>query len=576
MNKTVTVNIGGIIFHIDENAYDKLNRYLDSIRSYFKSSDGGEEIVHDIESRIAEMFSERIKDSKQVIVMLDVDHVMNVMGKPEEFVNEGADLTDDTSGEKIYVKRRLFRDPDDKILGGVCSGISKYLSIDPLWLRLAFVVLTLLGAGSFVIIYIILWVIMPKATTITEKLQMRGEPVNITNIQKSAKEELEGIRKKFGDITDDTKEWGRNAGPYMQSGAQKVGSLLGDILKFLLKAVLKLIAVFFILIGLVVVASVLIGLFAGVGALGIVAPIVLSSFFATETQQVLSYIAVILVIGIPFLALIYIGLKVLFNIPYKNRIFGSVALGLWLIGVIIAAILAAQISSNFSKRELVRETIVFDQIASDTLYLDVAERNDVGKNSMSFGDENEFRFTDDDRIYMSKVYLDIVPSQGNVIELEQTSSSRGKTAREALENARNIKYNLIQQDSMLIFDEGFLLDKDEKFRAQKVQLILKVPIGKTIYLDYGMEDIIFDIDNVTNTYDRKMIGHKWQMLPEGLTCLDCNFEEMDKNRAGSGRTKVQITPGSVYVNDEEEGVEVNINSRGIHIKERDKKADTLQ
>nr|MBA3286100.1 PspC domain-containing protein [Nitrosopumilus sp.] len=431
MNKTVTVNIGGIIFHIDENAYEKLGRYLESIRSYFKASDGGEEIVQDIESRIAEMFSERIKDSKQVIVMLDVDHVMNVMGRPEEFVNEGATLEEET--EKIYVKKRLFRDPDDKVLGGVCSGISKYLGIDPIWLRLAFVVLTLLGVGTFIIIYIILWVIMPKATTITEKLQMRGEPVNITNIQKSAKEELEGIRKKFGDITDDTKEWGKNAGPYVQSGGQKVANLLGDILKFLLKAILKLIAVFFILIGLVVIAAVLVGLFAGIGVLGIAFPIITASFFANEMQQILSYIAVILVVGIPFLALIYIGIKVLFNIPYKNRIFGSVALGLWFVGIVIASILAAQISSNFSKSEVVRETIVFDQLTTDTLILDVNIRTDVGNDNISFGDGNTFRITEDDRIFLPNVVMDIIPSNTNQFELEQTISARGKTQREALE-----------------------------------------------------------------------------------------------------------------------------------------------
>jgi hypothetical protein len=171
--------------------------------------------------------------------------------------------------------------------------------------------------------------------------------------------------------------------------------------------------------------------------------------------------------------------------------------------------------------------------------------------------------------------MDIIPSYSNQFELEQTISARGKTQREALENTRNIKYNLIQQDSMLIFDNGFLLDKEEKFRSQKVRLVLKVPVGKTIYLDRGMEDIIYDIDNVSNTYDRHMIGHKWQMLPEGLTCLDCTFDEKGKVRGRtSGRTQVQINPGSIYVNDEEEGVEVNINSKGINIKDKKQAVDT--
>ena len=146
MNKTVTVNIGGMVFHIEELAYEKMKKYLEAIRGYFTSSDGRDEIIQDIESRMAEMFTERIGTSRQVVTEEDVDIVINTMGKPEQVAGEDDETNQQsskrtgsqTSGERAY--RRLYRDPDDKVIAGVCSGFSNYVGIDPLWIRLAFAV----------------------------------------------------------------------------------------------------------------------------------------------------------------------------------------------------------------------------------------------------------------------------------------------------------------------------------------------------------------------------------------------------------------------------------------------------
>ena len=189
MNKTVTVNIGGIVFHIDEIAYDKLRDYLETIRNYFRGSDGSEEIVQDIESRIAEMLQEKIQN-KQVVILNDVNDVINNMGRPEDFADgmEEEGFTDmpplSSQGE---IKKRLFRDPDDKVLGGVCSGVGSYLGIDPAWIRIAFLIAFFVFGSGF-LLYVILWIIMPEAKTTAEKLQMKGENVNISNIEKSFKD----------------------------------------------------------------------------------------------------------------------------------------------------------------------------------------------------------------------------------------------------------------------------------------------------------------------------------------------------------------------------------------------------
>ena len=166
MNKTVTVNIGGIVFHIDENAYERFKQYLESIRVHFVGSDGHDEIMQDIESRIAEMFQERIKDQKQVITISDVEEVTAIMGKPEQFGDEESkEKGKEIDPSEIKVKRRLFRNPDDNLLGGVCSGISEYFNLDPIWIRGAFAAAFFLGGSGF-LLYLILWIIIPKANKV--------------------------------------------------------------------------------------------------------------------------------------------------------------------------------------------------------------------------------------------------------------------------------------------------------------------------------------------------------------------------------------------------------------------------
>src|SRR5689334_9884136 len=160
MNKTLTINLSGIVFHIDENAYDVFNAYIDSIRRHFASSEGKDEIMQDIEARIAEMFQLRVGENKQVITLRDVEEVTAAMGRPEQFGDEEAEAAPDREAPIPGVKRRLFRSTDDEIIGGVCSGIAAYFGIDPVWLRLAFV-LSVIFFGGGVLLYIILWIVIP-------------------------------------------------------------------------------------------------------------------------------------------------------------------------------------------------------------------------------------------------------------------------------------------------------------------------------------------------------------------------------------------------------------------------------
>mgnify|MGYP000563153950 CR=1 FL=1 len=183
MNQTVTVNISGIVFHIEVDAYENLKKYLNKIRGYFKDSEESEEIMTDIEARIAELFSEKITSNNQVVNTKDVDEVITIMGKPEQYIDEDEELIE----EKSYTKQRnhstakkLFRDSDDRIIGGVASGIAAYFGINSAYIRFILIVSGIFGYG--ILAYFIMWAIIPEAKTAADKLQMKGDPVNIDNL----------------------------------------------------------------------------------------------------------------------------------------------------------------------------------------------------------------------------------------------------------------------------------------------------------------------------------------------------------------------------------------------------------
>ncbi len=189
MKKTITINLGGMVFHIDEDAYRLLEQYLRSVEVHYSGDPSAPEILEDIETRMAELFSEKTGTRKEVIILADAEEVIRIMGHPENFIEEDPAPSHQQAGRSRY--RRIYRDPDNNILGGVCSGLGAYFNIDPLLFRLVFIGITLLG-GAGILLYLILWIIVPEAKTTAQKLEMRGEPVNVSNIGKKVKEDTAG------------------------------------------------------------------------------------------------------------------------------------------------------------------------------------------------------------------------------------------------------------------------------------------------------------------------------------------------------------------------------------------------
>lgn len=208
MNKISNINLGGFPFTIDEDAYEALDKYLKTIHRHFRKSEGYEEITTDIETRMAELFQEKL-EGRPIVTSPDVKNVIAIMGTPEDFgaADSFMEEAPKTSSGKFKIKtgKRLFRDPEREAIAGVCSGIAAYFGIqDPLWVRLAFVLFALTG-GFAVVVYLVLWAVVPKAETSSDRLAMRGEPANVENISKIIEEELEHVSKKVSELGEELK-----------------------------------------------------------------------------------------------------------------------------------------------------------------------------------------------------------------------------------------------------------------------------------------------------------------------------------------------------------------------------------
>ncbi|MCW3086032.1 MAG: hypothetical protein JWP12_3398 [Bacteroidetes bacterium] len=542
MNRTITMNLSGIIFHIEEDAYDKLNKYLTTIRSYFKDSDGRDEIMSDIESRIAEMLQEKVSKTKQAVLMMDVESVIAVMGKPEDFAGDAEPsqntntngATAENATHQQTKRRRLFRDPDDKMVGGVCSGIAHYFDFDPIWLRAAFAI-SFFVFGSGFLLYMILMIIMPKAKTIAEKLEMRGEKVDINNIGKAVNEEFDDLKKRMKNFgseigSKETKE-------RVRSSARQATEFAGDVLGHMARVFGKIFAVFLVFFGVVLMVVLLATIF-GRGTISIFNSSVnnvhfsLYEFCAAAVPNgipiELIVTGLILFVGVPLLSIIYRGIKHLFGIKEKNRIVKYTANILWLIGVAIMIYIGCMVGTDFNEETVMKQDVAIQQPLHNTLYLDMkpTTEDDI---ELTYNHNRHFYLgnwsmmsKDDENFRLGYPELTIVPAEGINYELVVIKSAYGHDKKEAAYRAKNIEYVVTQTDSTILFNSYYDIKTGDKLRAQDLKVLLKVPVGKIVFLSKRMEKIIYNIDNVTNTYDGDMVNRRWIMTVKGLQCVDCN------------------------------------------------------
>lgn len=544
MNKTLTANIGGSVFNIEEAAYIRLERYIESVRSYLSAEEGTDEIISDIELRLSELFTEKLSAQKQVITERDVIDVIAVMGEPEEFGTDQEDASSAKSSGKTKAPqsgKRLFRDPDDREFFGVCGGISAYFGWDPIVLRVIFVVSFLLF-GSGLLLYLLLALIIPKAKTTAQKLQMRGEPVTVENISKTVSDSFRDLKddiKDFGKKNDINEESLKRGSARVGAFLSKAGGLILNILKLLGILVTKIVGAALLFVALTAVL-VLISAFLGWdfafkisdGELFLDEHLrnLSAALFASDTHRLISVWALAGLTFIPFVLLLLAGIQLLFGI---KRIPGrpSAALGiLWFVSLGTVAVSGARLYREFHYQAGYTET---EEPAgqSDTLYVDVPHSEEPNyRFRTGFGTEGFFfhgivtfpGLDSTDILYTGKNKLTVVMSERDqTYKTDIERSARGFSRKNALDNARQIRTAHRMTADSLIIHPYFALKNDQKIRAQEVTYTLHVPVGKRIVLATGAEQILYDVPNITNTYDAEMAGHTWIMTRNGLACETC-------------------------------------------------------
>ncbi len=621
MKKNISINISGIIFHIEEDGYELLRKYLDSVNRYFSNFEDSAEILADIESRMAEIFLSKLNDSKQVITAEDVNALMSIMGsvndfkaaEESEFASEGttnkdnarsesktyqsSSTTGTSSGSSSSEPKRLYRDQQRKILGGVCAGLANYFNVDAVWIRLLFALLMfaygtaillyiilwiavpgasnldeplvgkkmyrdaetkVLGGvssgiaayfgidvvvvrilflisffffGTGFLLYIILWVVLPEAKTVTERMQMQGEPVTLSNIESN-------IKKNINE--DASKEESTLAKilllPFRALAAiiTALGKILVPIVEIIRVAVgvfVTILAAVFILC-LFVIGGVFLGMFNAFPewmSLG-----VLTNETFPLDAFINSFPPLFITIGflaalVPLVFALLLGISII----AKRIIFGA-TVGWSLFAMFLACIAVLSIMTPkivYSFKESGEHKV-------ETLYEPTGKTLALSLQEIGLDDYHATSLT-------LKGY------DGQALKLVQRFQAQGETVATAIENAKMVAYGVSFTDSIMVFDSNLTFKKEALFRAQELDMTLYIPYGKSFTMDRGMCRFITqyvswdDLDNQT-----------WNMTQNGLECLSCEGNQTSSLNNDSqwsfdeveigGYVDVTITQGADY------------------------------
>jgi phage shock protein PspC (stress-responsive transcriptional regulator) len=686
MKKVININFQGRVIPIEETAYDILKQYIESLRRYFANEEGRDEIINDIESRIAELFSEVLKKGSTCITDVDVNAVIASMGRPEDFEADAAEAGAANSGTKnqqssqqsssqqsnqsyTYTTnprgRRLYRNADDKIIGGVASGIANYFGIDPVILRIVFVLLLFTGSGfilyiifwiavpsqsiqsnitkrlyrsaddkvfagvagglaayfnistwvprlifalpliialisgpfnffwddwdfwrgpriitgslssTLFITYIILWIVLPVAVTAAEKLEMRGERVDLNSIRNTVKEDLESFKtraqnwgnevkqsaQEFGEKAKDmgqsaasrTKTFSTEAGQAVRSGGSGIGHIIGVLFKafFLFIAGIIAVTLFFVFMALI---------FGGFAFFPI------KDFFLDGFwQNAFAWLTLFLFLGIPLVSLSTWLIRRIMGVRSKSHYLGYVFGSLWIIGLVSCILLVGFVGRNFKNRAAIEDTVQITPPSTGKILIDVESSNARYYGADDWFDidwqESPFYGPDQDTLLLNTVRIDIVKSIDSAFHVTKVRFSRGNSQEEARRLTERINFNVTQRDSVLLLSKGFAISRSDKFRNQQVMIVVAVPVGKRFYLDrktnrYDYFSIRYGV-NYDDRWDHNYWvdrGVEYVMTQEGPK----RIQDLDAKELKNGRFKMKLRKRGDNVDMDVEG-EVNDN-----------------
>ncbi len=571
MNKTVNINLANTFFHIDEEAYNKLRRYLEAIKRSFAGTSGSDEIIADIEARIAELFSEKMEHERQVITQKEVDAVIEVMGQPEDYMVDEDIFEDEpkkkTTSETRRVKK-LYRDIDHKYIGGVSAGLEHYLGFDALWIRIIFILLAIFGSGFGLIAYIVLWILVPEAATTSQKLDMTGEPVNISNIERKVKE-------GFGDVADKVKNVDyEKVGNKVKSGSKTFFDTLGDIIMFLFKVFAKFIGILLIIIG----ASTLIGLFIGLFTVGIVDAVEVPGvdfYDIINTSGAPVWLVSILLffaIGIPFFFLLYLGLKILVN---NLKSIGNIAkfslLGLWLISIGTLIALGVRQAAEFATVGSVNEKIEYALLEdNDTIQIKMNDsEQEYSREKMHFGRMILSYDQNDSPVLMSDdIRFDIKQSEDSLLYVNVRKDSHGKTFKQARERAAKVDYGYRVSGNEIALNDFLTTATSNKARQQEVRTTVYIPTGKVVTFDRSVRGHIGrSTRNDHNLYRSGIVDYIWSMGSDGeLKCQNCPIDLNDDGEDDKGKIIINEDGVNIDLKDGADSFKMKIDEDGVEIK----------
>lgn len=638
MKKTISINIAGIVFHIEEDGFERLNAYLKSIQKYFASYEGSKEIVADIEARIAEKFwtKHKSEDSK-VITLDDVEGLIASMGSVSDFaaIEEEEDFAvggqneDKAKEEKKQESkegktasnfenfkfeprsRKLYRDIKRKLLGGVCAGLAHNLGFDPLWIRLAFLfcllgigpitagilsgvtlvlyiacwiafpanamleederirkfyrnpdgkvlagvvsgiasytgwdlgmlrfvfVLSIFFFGSGIILYLILWAIAPEAKSLTDKMQMSGEPITLENIESNIKRTLHTEDKPEEPLTK------LLLLPFRI--ISQVFKALGPLTVFLASIARVFVGGMMAFTGAILIIALFFVLFIGLTAaeVGHVYFFDLPVGLLSRDASPLLFLGVFLASTVPAFVVACVGVSLIIRRNLFSAVVWQSALGVFFIGILMTMYTGVKYAKNFAKTASVEENVTFD-FSTKTPIFDV-------------------NYTDLDQDWEPSVEL--IGYDGNVIKLEKTYSADGIDKKDAEENALSVNYTIVQKDSILKFDDRFEFKDNAKFRDQRIRMKVYIPFEKTFSMTRGFAGF------VRNTFDNGYFdeengdlfkGSLWKFTKDGELISEnrtpnvySNNEESDELEDFPAGVAIQTLPLRDF-----ENIKVNLN-----------------
>ena len=510
MNKTVNINLASTFFHIDENAYQILERYLRKLKEGFKDTAGGEEIMQDIEARIAELFQDLKTNPDYVINTADVEKVIEIMGEPETVLSE-EDIN--TSQEKIH--RKLYRDPEDKYIGGIAAGLGHYFKIDATWIRLIWLFLALFSGGVFTLIYILFWILVPLAKTTGDLLRMKGEPVNIATIKKKIKEEFDDVTTKIKDLDYE------KAGSTLKKKSKNFFQFLENLIRKIPSIILKLIGLVFLLISISSIFALFIGSFVllGLGNLLLPFQFVDLGVFPDSFWR----IALILVVLIPFIFLFSLGIRLLRGVSSRiGSVSRLVLFSLWIIAI---GALVFTGTNQIRKNSITATQTTIHELAiehEDTLRVSLFI-NEIKPNSWKFKKNNPLNALSR-RIEKSQklVTLSIKPNKLSSTSLEIQASAKGADEKKAQQAVKQLTYRWEQEGDILFLDDQIKNQPLSGFQTKNIEMTLLLKEGQIIALDESLRKVLsYPVENNQNWNSRSTAGYLWKMGPQELICLDC-------------------------------------------------------